>query len=87
VRSGADSHGPVVRGRSFVMVRGCYAGDLDEGELLMDHWRDWCTPEIDLFGPLPFVGDEVAARLAQLKAELDPDDLFDRGLDLRGENP
>jgi hypothetical protein len=204
-----------VRGRSFVMVRGCYTGDLAEGERLMDHWRDWCTPELDLFGPLPFaraaeisndpvdpmpamstgtwlrdldataidalvagtfpaggppalvltelrhaggaiarpigapsafgnrdallslqmvgvtptpeaaamleahttamkaalgacrtggvylnwlegpakrssvragVGDEVAARLAQLKAELDPDDLFDRGLDLRGEN-
>ena len=47
-----------VRGRSFVIVRGCFAGDLAEGERLLAHWRGWCAPELDLFGPLPFA--EVA---------------------------
>ncbi len=47
-----------VRGRSFVIVRGCHDGDVGEGERLMDHWRSWCTPELDLFGPMPF--SEVA---------------------------
>lgn len=41
-----------VRGRSFVIVRGCWSGPLDEGRVLIDQWRAWRTPEIDLFGPM-----------------------------------
>ena len=43
-----------IRGRSFVIVRGCFAGDLAEGERLLAHWREWCAPELDMFGPMPF---------------------------------
>ncbi|HEY5857706.1 MAG TPA: FAD-binding oxidoreductase, partial [Aldersonia sp.] len=42
------------RGRSFAIVRGCWAGNLDEGKALVDAWRAWRTPEIDMWGPLPF---------------------------------
>lgn len=43
-----------VRGKSFVMVRGCYAGPLEEGEAALRYWRDWKAPAVDLFGPMPF---------------------------------
>ncbi|MGD9704335.1 MAG: FAD-binding oxidoreductase [Acidimicrobiia bacterium] len=43
-----------VRGRSFVIVRGCWSGDLAEGEALLDEWRNWRAPALDLFGPMPF---------------------------------
>lgn len=43
-----------LRGKSFVMVRGCYAGSPDEGEALLKFWRDWKTPVIDDFGAMPF---------------------------------
>lgn len=43
-----------VRGRSFVILRGCHAGDLDEGRRLVDDWRAWKAPALDLFGPMPF---------------------------------
>ncbi len=48
-----------LRGRQFTIVRGCHAGDPDEAVRLLDHWRRWQAPEIDLFGPMPFT--EVAA--------------------------
>ena len=47
-----------IRGKSFVLVRGCYAGPLDEGEALVNTWREWRTPALDMFGPMPF--SEVA---------------------------
>ncbi len=43
-----------LRGKSFVMVRGCWSGDLQDGERLMRHWRDWRAPIMDMFAPMPF---------------------------------
>ena len=43
-----------LRGRSFVVVRGCYCGPVAGGEDLLRFWREWRTPEIDLFGPMSF---------------------------------
>jgi len=48
-----------VRGRSFAMVRGCHCGDPAEAEELLDHWRSWRAPALDMFGPMPFT--EVAS--------------------------
>jgi hypothetical protein len=48
-----------IRGRSFVIVRGCHSGSLDEGEQLMDGWRAWATPALDMFGPMPFAAVET----------------------------
>jgi len=43
-----------VRGRSFVMVRGCYCGPVEQGEALVQAWRDWQPPFIDDFKAMPF---------------------------------
>ena len=43
-----------IRGKSFVIVRGCWSGDLAEGEALIDEWRTWKAPALDMFGPMPF---------------------------------
>jgi hypothetical protein len=43
-----------LRGQSFVMVRGCYAGDLAAGEELVNFWRTWRQPLIDDFKAMPF---------------------------------
>ena len=43
-----------LRGQSFVMVRGCYCGDVADGEALLRHWRDWQMPLIDDFKVMPF---------------------------------
>lgn len=43
-----------LRGQSFVMVRGCWSGDLLDGEAMINRWRSWCEPAIDMFGPMPF---------------------------------
>ncbi|WP_153395144.1 FAD-binding oxidoreductase [Ornithinicoccus halotolerans] len=43
-----------VRGRSFAIVRGCYSGDLADGAALVDEWRRWRQPALDMFGPMPF---------------------------------
>lgn len=48
-----------VRGRSFALVRGCHCGDMENAASLIDTWRRWREPEIDMFGPMPFA--EVAA--------------------------
>ena len=42
------------RGKSFVMVRGCWCGALEEGEQLLSSWRDWKAPVHDFWGELPF---------------------------------
>jgi hypothetical protein len=56
-----------VRGQSFVMVRGCWCGDLDRGAALIDQWRDWREPALDMFGPMPF------ARMAEISQDpVDP---------------
>jgi FAD/FMN-containing dehydrogenase len=43
-----------VRGRSFVVVRGCWCGPVEHGERLLAHWRGWRAPDLDQFGPMPF---------------------------------
>lgn len=43
-----------VRGRSFAMLRGCWCGPLERGAALVDEWRSWTQPALDLFGPMPF---------------------------------
>jgi len=43
-----------LRGRSFVIVRGCYSGPVAQGEALLDYWRTWRTPLIDDFKTMPF---------------------------------
>jgi hypothetical protein len=43
-----------LRGQSFAIVRGCYAGPVEEGEALMRSWREWRTPVLDMFGSMPF---------------------------------
>lgn len=43
-----------LRGQSVVMVRGCYAGPVAEGEALLQPWLAWQTPIANLFGPMSF---------------------------------
>lgn len=43
-----------LRGQSYVQVRGCYAGSVEEGEKLMAFWRNWETPVVDDFKAMPF---------------------------------
>lgn len=45
---------PALSGQSFVLVRGCYAGPVEEGEKLLDAWRNWQAPAIDDFKARPF---------------------------------
>jgi FAD/FMN-containing dehydrogenase len=49
---------PPLRGKTVVMVLGAYCGALDEGKALVDQWREWQAPMMDMFGPMPFA--EVA---------------------------
>lgn len=43
-----------VRGRSFIIVRGCWAGDLDEGRARVDALRARVAPQIDMWDVMPF---------------------------------
>lgn len=43
-----------IRGKSFTIVRGCWAGDLDEGRALLDAWRAEMPPLVDQWGEMPF---------------------------------
>lgn len=43
-----------MRGKSFAIVRGCHCGDLAEAAAMIDAWRDWREPALDLFGEMPF---------------------------------
>jgi FAD/FMN-containing dehydrogenase len=55
-----------LRGKSVVFVRGCYCGDLEQGQALVDSWRQWREPLFDMFAPMPF------ASVAQISS--DPED-------------
>jgi FAD binding domain/Berberine and berberine like len=48
-----------LRGKSVVIVRGCYCGPVEQGEALLQSWRDWKAPIIDDFKAMPF--SQVAA--------------------------
>lgn len=45
---------PPLRGRTVAILEGCYCGPLDEGAAIIQPWRDWQAPLIDMFGPMPF---------------------------------
>ncbi|AZG44693.1 FAD-binding oxidoreductase [Gordonia insulae] len=47
------------RGKSFTIVRGCWAGDRASGKAVVDEWRDWKTPEVDLWAELPFAAADA----------------------------
>jgi FAD/FMN-containing dehydrogenase len=67
-----------VRGKSFVQVRGCYCGPVEEGELLIRSWREWRAPIIDDFKAMPF------AQVATISNDpLDPLPAFSTGAWLR----
>jgi hypothetical protein len=38
-----------LRGKSFAIPRGCFAGPLQQGEELLKYWREWQAPVIDDF--------------------------------------
>ena len=48
-----------LRGNSFVLVRGCYTGPVEEGEKLLSYWRDWQAPVVDDFRSRPFIESDV----------------------------
>lgn len=48
-----------LRGKSGVILRGCYAGPVEEGEALFHHWFDWIPPIMSSFRVMPFT--EVAS--------------------------
>lgn len=50
---------PEMSGKSFVLVRGCYNGAVEEGEKLLDYWRSWQAPAIDDFKVRPFTEADV----------------------------
>ena len=33
-----------MRGKSVIMVRGCYCGPVEAGEAQLDYWRQWKAP-------------------------------------------
>ncbi len=47
-----------LRGKSAVMIRGCYAGPVEEGEALIQPWLDWQAPLANMWRAMPFA--EVA---------------------------
>ena len=50
-----------LRGRSFAVVRGCWSGDLDAGRAVVDEWREWRTPVVDMWGALPFAAIDAVS--------------------------
>jgi FAD/FMN-containing dehydrogenase len=47
-----------LRGKSAVIVRGCYVGPVEEGEALIQPWLDWQAPLANMWRAMPFA--EVA---------------------------
>lgn len=43
-----------LRGKSTVMVRGCYCGSIEQGEAIVNAWRKWQPPLIDDFKAMEF---------------------------------
>ncbi|MBE7552885.1 MAG: FAD-binding oxidoreductase [Anaerolineales bacterium] len=67
-----------LRGQSFVIVRGLYCGPVEEGEALLQSWRDWQTPYFDGWRVMPF--SEVGTVSAE---PLDPTPIHSTGAWLR----
>jgi len=47
-----------LRGKSAVMIRGCYTGSVKDGEALIQAWLDWQPPLANMWRAMPF--SEVA---------------------------
>lgn len=89
-----------LRGKSFVMVRGCYCGPVERGRELVDSWRSWKAPMHDFFLEMPFTqvatvsndpvdpvpGTASGAWLNQLSDEV-IDTLIDYGVPHNGPSP
>jgi hypothetical protein len=43
-----------LRGQSFVMIRACYCGPVEQGEEFLNDWRAWNTPLKDDMKVMPF---------------------------------
>jgi len=43
-----------LRGQSFVMIRGLYAGSIEQGQALLQPWLDWKEPVANMWRPMPF---------------------------------
>ena len=48
-----------LRGRSFTIIRGAFVGSDADGSELLEHWRAWRAPDIDMWNRIPF--NEVAS--------------------------
>jgi FAD/FMN-containing dehydrogenase len=67
-----------LRGQSFVMVRGCYCGPVEQGQALLESWRSWRTPLVDDFKVMSFTD---VARISN--DPLDPSPVFSTAAWLR----
>ncbi|ETA79381.1 FAD-binding oxidoreductase [Youngiibacter fragilis] len=43
-----------LRGKSAAMVRGCFAGNAEDGERIVNDLRGWKSPVIDMWSKIPF---------------------------------
>lgn len=43
-----------LRGQSFIMVRGCYCGAVEDGQAYLQDWLDWRAPINNMFQAMPF---------------------------------
>ncbi|MBI5950439.1 MAG: FAD-binding oxidoreductase [Chloroflexi bacterium] len=43
-----------LRGQSFVMIRACYCGPVEQGEEILNYWRAWLAPLKDDMKAMPF---------------------------------
>jgi hypothetical protein len=83
-----------IRGKAFAILRGCHV-DAAAGQRLVDEWRAWRAPALDMFGFLPFARAEgqdgvaraalaftpaTRERLATLKRSVDPGGVFRHGI-------
>lgn len=49
-----DEPAAELRSKSFTIVRGAFVGPAEDGERLLDFFRQWRKPEIDRWGSIPF---------------------------------
>lgn len=89
-----------LRGKSMVMVRGCFDGPVEQGEKDLKPWLTWKEPLINMFGPLPFresdrisedPRDPIPAALSNMILSEISDDVIDslvrRGIARNGPSP
>lgn len=65
---------PDFRGKSFVIVRGCYSGPVENGPEIMAYWRNWRVPAFDDFQTRPFTEADAIS-----KDQVDPMPAFITG--------